>query len=87
MLFWLGVFVFYALLRREVYMRSLKLFKHYRNEHGATLVEYALLAALLTVALISAVTALATNVSNTFSSVGSGVQVGTNDTIHPNEPF
>ncbi|MCB0346506.1 MAG: Flp family type IVb pilin [Bdellovibrionales bacterium] len=43
------------------------------SEVGATMVEYALMVALLAVALIAAVVLLQQNVSQTFSRVGSAV--------------
>ena len=48
------------------------------GEDGATLIEYALLAALLAVALIFAVHAFSANISNSFSQTGSALTtVGT----------
>lgn len=44
-----------------------------KSEVGATMVEYALMVALLAVALIAAVVLLQENVSQTFSRVGSAV--------------
>ena len=43
-------------------------------ERGASLVEYALLVALIAVVCIAAVTILGKNASNKFSAVGSSVQ-------------
>ena len=43
-------------------------------ERGASLVEYALLVALIAVVCIAAVTVLGNNASNKFSAVGSSVQ-------------
>ena len=43
------------------------------DEKGASLVEYALLVALIAVVCIVAIQFLGTNASNTFSSVGSNV--------------
>jgi pilus assembly protein Flp/PilA len=45
-----------------------------RNELGASLVEYALLLALIAVVCIAAVTLLGGNAKNKFSSVGSSLQ-------------
>jgi pilus assembly protein Flp/PilA len=44
-----------------------------RSEDGASLVEYALLVALIAVVCIVAVTLLGTNTSNKFSQVGSSL--------------
>ena len=44
-----------------------------RDESGPTAVEYAVMLALIIVVCITAVTALGTNASNTFSSVGNTV--------------
>ncbi len=44
------------------------------SERGASLVEYALLVALIAVVCIAAVTVLGNNASNKFSAVGSSVQ-------------
>ena len=43
------------------------------SEKGATMVEYVLMASLIGVALIAGITALKTNVSNTFSEIGSAI--------------
>lgn len=40
-----------------------------RDESGATAIEYGLIAALISVAIISAATTLGSNVSNTFKNV------------------
>ena len=45
-----------------------------RTERGASLVEYALLVALIAVVCIVAVTTLGKNASNKFSKVGSAIQ-------------
>ncbi len=45
-----------------------------RTERGASLVEYALLVALIAVVCIAAVTLLGKNASNKLSSVGSAIQ-------------
>jgi len=44
-----------------------------RSERGASLVEYALLVALIAVVCIAAVTTLGKNASSKFSSVGSSI--------------
>lgn len=43
--------------------------KFFNNESGATAIEYGLIAALIAVAIIGAVSTLGTNTSNTFNSV------------------
>ena len=43
--------------------------KFFKNESGATAIEYGLIAALIAVAIIGAVTTLGTNVSSTFDEV------------------
>ena len=43
--------------------------KLFKNEAGATAIEYGLIAALIAVAAISAMGALGTNLSNTFNNV------------------
>ena len=43
--------------------------KFFQNESGATAIEYGLIAALIAVAVIAAVTALGTNASSTFNKV------------------
>lgn len=40
------------------------------NEDGATAIEYGLIAALVAVAIISAITLLGTDIGNTFNAVG-----------------
>lgn len=45
-----------------------------RDEEGATAIEYGLIAALIAVALITALQSLGTNLSNTFSSVSTGLE-------------
>ena len=47
-----------------------------RDEEGATAVEYGLIASLIAVVVIGAVTTLGTQLSTTFSQVNSGVAVG-----------
>jgi len=44
-----------------------------RNDDGATAIEYALIASLIAVVIISAVTFLGTQVSNTFNEVGNAL--------------
>lgn len=43
--------------------------KFFQNESGATAIEYGLIAALIAVAIIGAVSALGTNASSTFDKV------------------
>ena len=47
---------------------------HIKSERGASLVEYALLVALIAVVCIGAVTVLGQNASSKFSSVGTAIQ-------------
>jgi pilus assembly protein Flp/PilA len=54
-------------------MRTLVL-KFLRNEHGATAIEYGLIAAGISVAIIATVEGLGTNLNNTFSTVSSALQ-------------
>ena len=46
---------------------------HVKSERGASLVEYALLVALIAVVSIAAVTTLGRNASNKFSQVGASI--------------
>ncbi len=45
-----------------------------KDESGATAIEYGLIAALIGVAIITAVTQVGTDVSNTFTSVSNALQ-------------
>ncbi|HVU41148.1 MAG: Flp family type IVb pilin [Xanthobacteraceae bacterium] len=54
-------------------MRTLVL-KFLRDEQGATAIEYGLIAAGISVAIIAVVQGLGTNLNNTFSSVSSALQ-------------
>jgi pilus assembly protein Flp/PilA len=47
-----------------------------RDESGATAIEYGLIAALIAVVVIGAVTAVGTNLSTTFTSVSNGLTGG-----------
>ncbi len=47
--------------------------KFIKDEDGATAIEYGLIAALIAVAIIAAVKAVGTELSNTFSTVQSGL--------------
>lgn len=44
-----------------------------KDEDGATAIEYGLIAALIAVAIIAAVKAVGTNLSTTFSTIGSAL--------------
>ena len=48
--------------------------KFFENESGATAIEYGLIAALIAVAIIGAVSALGSNTSATFSSVATAME-------------
>lgn len=48
--------------------------KFLRNEQGATAIEYGLIAAGISVAIIAVVQGLGTNLNNTFSTVSSALQ-------------
>jgi pilus assembly protein Flp/PilA len=50
-----------------------KLVAFLRNESGATAIEYGLIAAGVSIAIVAAVQLLGTNVENTFSSVSSAL--------------
>lgn len=50
-----------------------KLIKFFKDEEGATAVEYGLMVALIAVVIIGAVTLLGTNVSQKFSTVASNI--------------
>ncbi len=50
------------------------LIKFLKDEDGATAIEYGLIAALISVAIIGAVGAIGTNLNTTFSEVASAVQ-------------
>ncbi len=52
-------------------MKQIKRF--FRNEDGATAIEYALIASLIAVVIISAVQLVGTKVSGVFSAVGSAL--------------
>lgn len=48
--------------------------KFFQNESGATAIEYGLIAALIAVAIIGAVTALGTNASTTFDTIATAME-------------
>lgn len=50
-----------------------KLINFFKDEEGATAVEYGLLVALIAVAIITAVRTLGTNVNTAFTSAGSAI--------------
>jgi pilus assembly protein Flp/PilA len=45
-----------------------------KDESGATAIEYGLIAALIAVVIITAVTAIGTNLNNKFTTVGNNLQ-------------
>ena len=47
--------------------------KLFKNEEGATAIEYGLIAALIAVAAITAMTSLGNNLENTFNKVSNGL--------------
>ena len=47
--------------------------KFFKNESGATAIEYGLIAALIAVAIVGAVTTLGTNTSTTFTKVSTAM--------------
>jgi pilus assembly protein Flp/PilA len=49
--------------------------KIFKNEDGATAIEYGLIAALIAVAAITAMSTLGTNLSNTFTKVSNNMKV------------
>ncbi len=55
-------------------MKAIK--KIFYNEDGATAIEYGLIAALIAVAAIAAMTALGGNLTNTFNSVNNSMVKG-----------
>ena len=50
-----------------------KFLKLTRNDEGATAIEYGLIAALIAVAIITAVTSVGTKLSATFNNISNGV--------------
>jgi pilus assembly protein Flp/PilA len=51
-----------------------KLFKLFKNQDGATAIEYGLIAALIAVACIGAFSAIGTNLNDTFTKVSTSVK-------------
>ena len=45
-----------------------------RNESGATAIEYAIIAGMLSIAIVAAVTAVGSSVNNAFTSVQAGLK-------------
>ena len=56
---------------RRIKMKIIK--KIFKNENGATAIEYGLIAALISVAAITAMTTLGTTMGNTFNKVGNNI--------------
>jgi pilus assembly protein Flp/PilA len=52
--------------------------KIFKNEDGATAIEYGLIAALIAVAAITAMTSLGANLSDTFTNVGGKLETANN---------
>ena len=50
-----------------------KLMKLFKNESGATAIEYGLIAALISVVIITAVGAVGTNLTTKFTTIGSKI--------------
>lgn len=50
-----------------------KLMKLFKNESGATAIEYGLIAALIAVAIIGAVGIVGTNLTTTFTTIGGSI--------------
>ena len=56
---------------RRIKMKIIK--KIFKNENGATAIEYGLIAALISVAAITAMTTLGTNLTGTFNKVANNI--------------
>ena len=65
--------LFARVKRREPRMIRTLMFHLLKDEKGATAIEYGLIAALISVAIITAVTAVGTNLNSTFNSVASAL--------------
>ncbi len=52
------------------------LFKLFKDESGATAIEYGLIAALISVVAILAITAVGEQLETTYSTIGSGLAAG-----------
>lgn len=55
----------------EIQMK--KLMKLFKNESGATAIEYGLIAALIAVVIITAVGTVGTNLTTTFTTIGTSI--------------
>lgn len=51
--------------------------KFFRDEEGATAIEYGLIAGLIAVVIIAAVTAVGTDLKTTFEAIGTALPAGT----------
>ena len=56
---------------RRIKMKIIK--KIFKNENGATAIEYGLIAALISVAAIATMTTLGTNLTSTFNKVATNI--------------
>jgi pilus assembly protein Flp/PilA len=64
---------------KDIEMKNLvRLYRFRGNRDGATGIEYALIAALISVVIIAAVTTVGTQLSGTFNFVGSSIGSATN---------
>ncbi len=57
----------------ELPLQEEPMLKLIRQEEGVTAIEYALIAALIAIAIIAAVTLVGTNISNTFNNVANAI--------------
>lgn len=53
------------------------LVKFFRDEEGATAIEYGLIAGLIAVVIITAVTAIGTDLTSTFEAISNALRAGT----------
>jgi pilus assembly protein Flp/PilA len=58
---------------RNMFKMRAKLAKFFRNESGATAIEYGLIAALISVVIIVAVTTIGTQLNTGFTSIGTAL--------------
>jgi len=65
-----------GLRRRRLNMKIQTLSNLLRDESGQDLIEYALVAAIIGLAAVAAMSTLASNISNAFSAVGSKLSSG-----------
>ena len=70
--YWQGVFLPYICGFRRAHMKNL-MKRFNKNEAGATAIEYGLIAALIAVVLITALTSLGNNMSTKFNAVSTAV--------------